>query len=347
MKNKLLMSLVLVCAFLGIAGAHTVHAADTGAKFTVSPVYPANQADKTLGYFQLETPADSKGSLQVNVANLDPDKTRVFKVTPVAATTSDAGQINYTPSSAKPDASAQYVVTQFLTRSVTITLAPKTQKTVTFAYQIPKDGFKGTLLGSIYVLDTSSGEQKSKGFALNNRFAMALGLSMTMNRDQVVAPDLRLGTVKAQTHQNKPVVAARLRNVKPSYFRNMTVDAKITKNGQNDSLYTAKLADGSMAPNSNFNFLIGTNGKAIPAGNYVYHMTVKATGRTWRFTRAFTVSPEQHAKIAGEIGEKPSSHLWYWLIGIAILLLLALVAWLFYLLGKRRREQDENEEDDR
>ncbi|WP_260213838.1 DUF3324 domain-containing protein [Lacticaseibacillus paracasei] len=93
--------------------------------------------------------------------------------------------------------------------------------------------------------------------------------------------------------------------------------------------------------------MIGTNGKAIPAGNYVYHMTVKATGRTWRFTRAFTVSPEQHAKIAGEIGEKPSSHLWYWLIGIAILLLLALVAWLFYLLGKRRREQDENEEDDR
>ena len=62
-----------------------------------------------------------------------PDKTRAFKVTPVAATTSDAGQINYTPSSAKPDASAQYVVTQFLTRSVTITLAPKTQKTVTFA----------------------------------------------------------------------------------------------------------------------------------------------------------------------------------------------------------------------
>ena len=172
------MSLVLVCAFLGIAGAHTVHAADTGAKFTVSPVYPANQADKTLGYFQLETPADSKGSLQVNVANLDPDKARVFKVTPVAATTSDAGQINYTPSSAKPDASAQYVVTQFLTRSVMITLAPKTQKTVTFAYQIPKDGFKGTLLGSIYVLDTSSGEQKNKGFALNNRFAMVLGLAI-------------------------------------------------------------------------------------------------------------------------------------------------------------------------
>ncbi|WP_225440890.1 WxL protein peptidoglycan domain-containing protein [Lacticaseibacillus rhamnosus] len=139
-KNKLLMGFLLLFALFGFTRLTPVAAADNGANFTIAPVYPSNQTDKALGYFRLETPADYKGQLQVTVANLDEQKTRTFRVSPVAATTSDEGQINYTPSSAKPDPSAQYVLTQFLSKPVTVTLEPRTQKTVTFEYRIPKKG---------------------------------------------------------------------------------------------------------------------------------------------------------------------------------------------------------------
>lgn len=238
-----------------------------------------------------------------------------------------------------------YVLTQFLSKPVTVTLEPRTQKTVTFEYQIPKKGFKGTLLGSIYVLDTTASDQKTKGFALKNRFAMALGVSMSMDVKRMVAPDLKLGAIKASTRQNKPIVAARLRNVKPSYFRKMSVTTKITKAGQTRRLYQGKLTGGSMAPNSNFEFATPTKGKVIPAGRYRYDMTVKATGRTWHFTKYFTISRAQHNKLANKNGEKPASNWWYWLIALLLLLLLILVAWLFYLLGKRRREEDDDDEE--
>lgn len=343
-KNKLLMGFLLLFALFGFTRLTPVAAADNGANFTIAPVYPSNQTDKALGYFRLETPADYKGQLQVTVANLDEQKTRTFRVSPVAATTSDEGQINYTPSSAKPDPSAQYVLTQFLSKPVTVTLEPRTQKTVTFEYQIPKKGFKGTLLGSIYVLDTTASDQKTKGFALKNRFAMALGVSMSMDIKHMMAPDLKLGAIKASTRQNKPIVAARLRNVKPSYFRKMSVTTKITKAGQTRRLYQGKLTGGSMAPNSNFEFATPTKGKVIPAGRYRYDMTVKATGRTWHFTKYFTISRAQHNKLANKNGEKPTSNWWYWLIALLLLLLLILVAWLFYLLGKRRREEEDDDE---
>lgn len=340
-----LLSLFMIVLGFIAGPVQAVRAAgDTGANFTISPVYPANQTNTTLGYFALVTPPGSTGELPVRIANTDKTKTRTFKVQAVSATTNDNGQIDYTPNSRKPDASAETTLTQLVSKPVTIKISPQSQRTVTFNYTIPKKGFTGTVLGSIHVMDETEPAKIKGQFALTNRFAMALGVSMTMETGRVMAPDLKLGTVKPQaTVGNKPSVKARLRNVKPVYFRNMTADATITAQGGKKILYEAKLKNGSMAPNSFFDFTIATEDRAIPAGNYTLHMTVKATGKTWRFTRNFTVTRAESTKLAKKIGQKSPIPWWVWVVGAVFVILLLLIIWLLLRL---RREKKKRGEDD-
>ncbi|WP_338126435.1 DUF916 and DUF3324 domain-containing protein [Secundilactobacillus kimchicus] len=349
-KMKKFWTVLLTIVSLLIGGglfSQTAAAADNGAKFTIKPIYPKNQLDSSLGYFQLKTKPGSTGKLGVTVANLDRSQSRKIKVQPVVATTSDDGQINYTPSNSKLDSSAQLELPKLMSKAVTVKLAPLTQRQVTFSYKIPDAGFKGTLLGSIYALDETASNSKAKGFTINNRFAMALGVSMTTNPNWVVSPNFELGDVAARVVDNQPAVVANLRNVAPTYFRGMNVKTDVTQKGESKKLYQARLNDGSMAPTSNFNFRVDTKGKAIPAGDYTLNMTVKVGKRTWHLTKDFTVTAADHDKIAAKIGEKQPNNWLYWLIGILIILLLILLAWTFYRLGKKGGRKDDKPTQDK
>lgn len=185
--------LVLLGTLLGLAP--TAQAANTGADFTIKPVYPSNQVDGALGYFRLKVHPDQAGSIGLKIENygaVDQNLT----ITPTKATTNDVGQIDYTPAKRKLDRSAQYNLPQLLSEKQTITVPAKTTKTVTFTYKIPQKGFKGTLLGGFYVY--SNTRETGKSSNVINHYAMVLGISMSQNAPHRLAPQLKMGVSQNQ-----------------------------------------------------------------------------------------------------------------------------------------------------
>ncbi|WP_264371622.1 DUF3324 domain-containing protein [Schleiferilactobacillus harbinensis] len=134
-----------------------------------------------------------------------------------------------------------------------------------------------------------------------------------------------------------PAILARIQNRAPQLFRGMTINAKITKQGETKTIYQYKLKDGSMAPNSNFDAPILGDEKGIPAGDYTLTMTVQAEGKTWRFKRNFTVTDKEAAKLAGANNAGNRQPPWQkWLIWAAIALAVLIAGYGLYLLGVRR-----------
>ncbi|MCI1892273.1 MAG: DUF916 and DUF3324 domain-containing protein [Schleiferilactobacillus harbinensis] len=331
----LLMPLVM----LGLM--HTVQAAAQGAEFYLAPLYPDNQTDNNLGYFVLKVTPGQRGKVGVQVQNTSKTDTRKIRLTPTSATTNDAGQINYTPSTKKADATLQHPLNQLFSKPVTITVDPEQSKVVTFEYIVPTTGFKGQILGSIYALDVTEDKAASGQFALRNQFAMALGVILSQDPAQTLTPDLKLRQVRPGLSNKQPAILARLQNQAPQLFRGMAINARVTKRGEKETMYSAKLTGGSMAPNSNFDLPISAAKKGISAGQYTLHMTVQAVDKTWQFTRNFTVSEQEANKFAKrQTGTQSPWQKWLWWIVLALAVLI--IGYGLYLLGVRRGHQNES-----
>jgi hypothetical protein len=329
-KLKWLFGAMMLGILLGFAAP--VQAADTGANFTVSPAaYPSEQVGGDLGYFQLKVSPNQTGSVGIKIQNYGTTD-QSFTVTPTKATTNAVGQINYAPTKHKLDRSAQYNLTQLLSKKQTVTVPAKTTKTVTFTYQIPKKGFKGMLLGGFYVY--SNTRKTGTNSNVTNRFAMTIGISMSQNAPHRLAPKLKMGSAKTANHGDNLTAVAKLRNVQPTYFRGMRIQTTVTKPGHKKVLYRQHTANGSMAPTSNFNYTMNVGQKITTPGRYLAHITIKARGKTWHFNRPFTISATTATKQITHVNRWGAV---WWLWAIIIVLILAIVGGFFYWLGARKK----------
>lgn len=129
-------------------------------------------------------------------------------------------------------------------------------------------------------------------------------------------------------------MAAKLRNVQPTYFRGMTIHTTVTKPRGQKVLYRQKLADGSMAPTSYFNYTMNVGQKLTKPGHYVAHITIKARGKTWHFNRPFTISAVNATKQVTHVNRWGAV---WWLWALIILVIVAIVGGFFYWLGARKQ----------
>lgn len=338
----MLMAFLLVpLLMLGLSNPAQAEEKAQGSDFYMAPLYPENQTDQNLGYFVLKVTPGQKGKVGVQVQNTSKTSTRKIQLTPTPATTNDAGQINYSQSEKKADETLQHPLNQLFSKPVTVTVEPEKSKVVTFEYILPKEGFKGQILGSIYALDITEQKDADGQFALKNKFAMALGIVLSQDPEQTLMPDLKLQQVRPGLSNQKPAILARLQNQAPQLFRGMTIDARVTVKGEQATKYQYKLKNGSMAPNSNFDVPISAEKDGLAAGQYTLHMTVQAKGKTWRFNRNFTVSEKSAAKFAAKTPGNQQPPWQKWLLWIAIGLAVLIIGYGLYLLGVRRGHKNE------
>ncbi|MFT8410904.1 MAG: DUF916 and DUF3324 domain-containing protein [Schleiferilactobacillus perolens] len=308
--------------------------AGNGADFYIAPVYPPNQLNTKLGYFALKVAPGKQYSLSVQVQNISQTSTRTIRLTPTPATTTDSADINYTPVKTAKDPTAQYTLNQFFSKPIAITLKPGEAKVVTFQYVIPASGFRGQILGSIYALDETKSATTKAQFALQNRFAMTLGILMGTNPLASQPITLILRTVKPDMVNHSPVVLANIENQTPQYFRHFTVTAQISRVGRSTVLFTKKITNGRMAPNSSFNLTIPTD-KRLTAGNYTLKTTASAQGQVFHFTRRFTVSTAAAQHLQTPQSVRGNSRL-AWLIAIAASFAAIILIWIGVLVAKRK-----------
>ncbi|WP_461225542.1 DUF916 and DUF3324 domain-containing protein [Lacticaseibacillus suihuaensis] len=330
---------------VGLFGSQSVSAASgtEGVKsvpLSVIPVANKYQIGTNAAYFNLKMKPGQSTELQVKLANTGSKPLKV-RVTATAATTNDAAQADYTNASTKYDATLAHPLPTLIKIPKAyrnLTIPARTTALYHMPLTMPKQAFKGVILGGLHVQPVVASSAKS---GISNQYAYVMAIQLTNGTAQKA--DLRLKSVSAGRADSQTSVNATLQNFRASLLTNGTIKARVTKQGQNRTLKSLTMAKASAAPNSHWTVQVPWAG-AIAPGDYTLHLTYRSTdkqffsARTWTFTKNFHVSAIQAAQYT-----LAEMHIPWWVYLILVLILILLIV-LIILLLKRRKKEDEHEE---
>ncbi|MFB9769413.1 DUF916 and DUF3324 domain-containing protein [Lactiplantibacillus modestisalitolerans] len=337
MHKLIRLVVMLVLTFIG-SGLTAMAAKTPTSNFTVTPILPDNQIDRRTSYFDLKVEPNASQELQVKVSNPATSR-KTLRIMPINATTADGGQAVYVPSP-RQDPSATTTFTKMTSPAVTVELAPKEAKTVTFRSRIPRAGFSGQVLGGIFVTDTKSQATTTKakrGFALRNRYAEVVAVSMWC-QPRTVPVELRLAQVKTADTNQQPTVSAKIRNVTPVLFGQMKIEAQVIQQSTGKTIATQQLKNGSMAPNSWFNYQVNLGKRTLSAGDYLLKLHLTTGKRDWKFSEHFELST-QRAQQHNRKLKQPQSQPWLLWITLAAVGVIGLLGAAYWIGRHRSREE--------
>ncbi|WP_164509940.1 DUF916 and DUF3324 domain-containing protein [Lacticaseibacillus porcinae] len=330
----------LVVAMFGLAMLfHAQPVQATGASFTVAPQLTAQQTGGIKGYFNLKLAPQQTNRLAVTITNLT-NKAKTLQVQPVNASTTDGGMLSYDPGTAG-DTSAKYRFTDLVAnpKPITVKVPANAQQVVSYQVTMPKQALTGQILGALRVEDTAGYDgSNSKGIGLTNHFAMVVAAQLQNDPTQV-APKLHLRQVKPGIQDHQAAVLATIQNSKPRLFNQLSMKMKVTKRGDTKTVISRQGQNMTVAPNSHFTYAVFSE-KALVAGDYTLHVTAKAQGWKWQFTRNFTITRVQAATTNRKANLKVEHHIpWLWII-IGILVLVIIFLLILLLRRNRKSEKD-------
>ena len=97
-----------------------------------------------------------------------------------------------------------------------------------------------------------------------------------------------------------------------------------------------------MAPNSNFDYAISWDNKALEPGTYRLEMKATDGDQKWEWIKKFTIEGKEAQKLNDTAVEAKKDYTLYYIIG-GILLFVALLV-LVFLLGRRSKKKAANKD---
>ncbi|MEG2293034.1 MAG: DUF916 and DUF3324 domain-containing protein [Carnobacterium sp.] len=340
--KKILTYLVLLSGTIFVLLNGNQKAQASQLNFNVEAIIPENQVDKNKTYYDLRIEPGKMQDLKMMLHN-STDKDVSVELTAEAATTNLNGVVEYGKTKAKRDSTLKTSIGEIVTLSEENPVIPaKGSKEITLTVKMPTTDFDGVLAGGITVKETIPATDKAtketKGMAIENRYSYVVALVLH-GKNETIPSELKLNKVKATQVNVRNVISANLQNTKAKYLNQLSVDAKITKKGENKTLYSVKKEQMQMAPNSNFNLPIPLNGAALKSGKYTLKVKADSQGDTWNFTRDFNISAEEAKKLNKQDVSIEKDNTWLYVL-IGVILLTALLI-LFYLIMRKRKKEKE------
>ncbi|MGY3766270.1 DUF916 and DUF3324 domain-containing protein [Vagococcus vulneris] len=339
-----ILYLVIFSIFIGLT--FTINSISVSAKesnndnqafdFTMSAELPDNQQNKDVTYFDLKVRPGDKQDLKLRVTNTGKKKKKI-RVTPTNAKTNQNGNIDYSipPKSYKQDSSLKNPFTTFVEGgSKIVDVAPGKTEDVVFKMTLPKQPFKGLVLGGFVadLPDDKSNAEDTKGVKIVNKFQVVKAI-MLREDDGKVEPELKLNKIKPALVNYHTAVTANIQNIEPVMFGKLKIDAKITKKGSDRVIKSTVAENQEMAPNSNYNFPIMWEDEPLEAGDYTLKMTASTGDKKWPFTKNFNISESDSNKLNKEavnLNKNQGFSIWGYVLIALVILLVAAGSFIFY-----------------
>ncbi|MFW5438187.1 DUF916 and DUF3324 domain-containing protein [Paenibacillus apiarius] len=346
MKKSLLILLATLWVGLGIVASNEVACAGT-MNYSVKANIPANQINKNLTYFDLKMSPGSKQTISLTVKNGSTEEVELM-IEPNTAITNQNGVIDYSKHEYEKDSSLKHAFSELISPKQKVTLQGNETKEVPFTIQMPQESFDGIILGGFYIYKINQADitEENNHIQLKNEFSYVIGVKLS-ETEKRVRPELKLNEVHAGLMNYRPVVTANLQNTEAVIVNNLEVDARITKEGQQETLYETKESQMSMAPNSNFDFPVRWDGQRLEPGKYHVYVTANDGNQTWEFDKMFEIKGEDAKQInesavttAVETAVEKENTLLFLGLGA---LILALILIIILLLIKRKRGENHEE----
>lgn len=343
MKKKRKCILCVVCILLLSGNNISADASeDNTLDYSVSPIMPENQRDETQAYFDLKMDPGEEQTIQVEVTNHgEEDKT--IEVSVATATTNVSGIAEYSVNdNVVTDDSLLYKMEDLVSTESRIIVPAGSTYTVDLKVLMPSVSFDGILAGGINFQEINNEveeeEKTESGVTIINKYSYAIALLMRTNETEV-RPNLQLNEVSASQINWRNAISANIQNFMAAYVTEMSVDAQIRREGEEEVLYELDQEQMNMAPNSNFNYFIPLNGEPFKAGTYILTMEVKSAEDQWSFEREFIITSDE-AKAFNETDVSiEKSKLWLFVAAGAGILLFVLFIFFLVLHKKRKKRQ--------
>ncbi|QEA53820.1 DUF916 and DUF3324 domain-containing protein [Loigolactobacillus coryniformis] len=300
--------------------------------FGVETNLPDNQLTKNVNYFDLKLDPGQQQTISVTITN-STNKEVKLKPEVNAATTNLNGVVEYTKTKTKADASRRYSLADYVRpEQRTVTVPAQQKKQLNLKVTMPRSQMNGVIAGGLRLQDQNATKQtaeSSKGTTVQNQYAYIIGIVLHQNT-KTVTPQMKLGKVAASQVNYRNVINTTLRNVTATYINQLTVKAKIYRQGSQKISYRQTNKGMQMAPNSQFAFPVRLNGQPLKAGKYTLDLVATSKDHKWHFKHNFTIAGQQATKLnKRDVTIKPDYTWLYTLIGAVVLILLIGVLWFF------------------
>ncbi len=308
-------------------------------KFAVTAVIPENQVDKNQTYFDLKMEPGQKQTLQVQMKN-DTDKEVEVETYANTAITNNNGITDYSVVDPKFDSTLKTPFSKIAKVQKETKIPAKSTVVLNVNIEMPTESYDGVILGGLYFKEKEdeNDKNKSEGVQIKNKYAYAIGVVLR-ETDAEVKPDMKLNEVKPDQVNARNVVTANLQNIKPAMLKNLSVDAKVYKETGKDVLHETKKENLRMAPNSNFDYAISWDNKALESGTYRLEMKATDGDQKWEWTKKFTIEGKEAKKLNDTAVEAKKDYTLYYIIGGGLLLIVLLV--LVFWLGRRTKKKED------
>ncbi|MDA2313226.1 DUF916 and DUF3324 domain-containing protein [Bacillus cereus group sp. MYBK35-2] len=336
--QKLLSSLMMVTIIVHILGVKT-YAAEMN--FSVNAIIPENQVDKNQTYFDLMMAPGETQKIQVQLKN-DTTQEVVIETYANTAVTNSNGITDYSTTNPKLDSTLKIPFSQIAKVEKETKIPSKGTVMLDVEIKMPNVQFDGVILGGLYFKEKENDRKKEKSdnVQVENKYAYVIGV-MLRETSINIKPDLKLNEVKPDQVNARNVVTANLQNTKAALLKDLHVDAKVYRENGNSVLHETKKENLRMAPNSNFDYAISWDNKALEPGTYRLEMKATDGDQKWKWTKKFTIEEKEAQKLNDTAVEAKKDYTMYYIIG-GILLLIILLLLVFWL-GRRSKKEDKKD----
>lgn len=300
----------------------------------IEPIFPKNQTDTSLSYFDLKVTPGEIEMIDVLLKNKSDKAVQVY-MRPETAITSGTGKVVYRPDipGVQYDESLIYPLTT-LTHVVqnNILLEPYEEQIIQAVIEIPKEPFEGVILGGLR-------------FSIDNEF---MTHAVDLTKENIY--DYILGIRLFEEPYKDPAQAV-LKQIYPYYFHNqlgfqmeiqnntplplvdVAIDATIYQEKSHKKVASLEKKDWHMAPNSNvfLNITLDDENDEIMPESYIAEVHISSDLGTWKLHQSFLVNKKrlhQLQLISGKrqpFYQKIPTYVWGLGIGIVIVIFVIII----------------------
>ncbi|WP_245791381.1 DUF916 and DUF3324 domain-containing protein [Enterococcus silesiacus] len=291
--------------------------------FSYEILYPENQSDKNLGYYDLLMKPGEEQKIQLQLNNTS-DQPMLVTINLNSAKTNGNGVIEYGPSTLAKDDSLKIDLSEIMKGPKEVTIPAKSSETVTFTVSLPLIRFDGYLAGGIQLKPVmkETKPQNDKNM-IQNKFAFLIGVLISEQEVKEIKPELKLNTVSLKLKDGGYSVFVNISNLKGVFVENMTANVQITEKGKNITLFELKREHMRMAPNTMIDLPISLDNHRVKSNDYTANIQIKTeNGGNWTWIKNFNLSKIEAKQINSQVADSENHTFPFWWLIIIFLPLL-------------------------
>ncbi|OTP19984.1 DUF916 and DUF3324 domain-containing protein [Enterococcus mundtii] len=330
MRKLITLVGMLAIVFFVLKIHSEAYAQENNISFSVEALTSSGESNNT-GFYKFEGEPGKVEKGKIAVTNLSHKKIKILaEINP--ASTNQNGIISYRKVDSL-DSTLQYPLDALVTlEHQEIELAPEEKRTIEFVANYPEKEWTGQILGGIRFSDMTENNSVQ---TVTHQIAYTIGVLMSMKGGETPENQLQLNQVKSGQRNYHNYIEGNIQNTSPVRVNEMSVSAKIVKQGNKKLVYERNSEHMRMAPNSNFDFGIPTGKIPLKPGKYSLKMRVVADKKTYDFEKSFQITKKEADKFNKTAIDVEEDHSYIYILIISILLLILFVICIIVLLKEK------------